>query len=544
MRISAVFATFCVISALTASAGSAATRRPQRDPQAPAAPRISVQARDAAASTFLPTLDAVFAGSGLEIVTEPDAAASALLVLSGDSSSAPQITYAGQDSESLGRAIQLGLPGSRMASCGGCRAARIPTVYLELGSASASPASLMDAALALRAALSPLAAGNQRTAPKAEMISPTPGSTLSRSAVTFQWNPGDSATQYWLMIGTWLGGDTLFSADQGLLTSAPVTGLPTDGRMIYVRLWSYVNGQWISNDYQYKAYAPAGTSPAKAELTSPAPGSTLPGASANFQWTAGTAVARYYLFVGLWQGGNTLANIDAATNLQASVTGLPTDGTTLYVRLWSFIDTAWQYNDYTVKANGSFVPAKAAMSSPAPGSTLAGTTTTFQWSAGSGVLRYHLFVGKWQGGNTLYDQSADTNLSAVVSGLPNDGSTLYVRLWSYLAGEWQFNDYTYTASGSPGSPVKAVITSPTPGSTLTGPSATFVWSPGSNVQRYWLFVGTSQGNNDIYGADQALNTTATVGGLPTNGQVLHVRLWSYINGAWLSNDYSYRAAGQ
>jgi len=39
-----------------------------------------------------------------------------------------------------------------------------------------------------------------------------------------------------------------------------------------------------------------------------------------------------------------------------------------------------------------------------------------------------------------------------------------------------------------------------------------------------------------------LNTSYTVTGLPTNGKVLYVRIWSYINGAWQYSDASYRAS--
>ena len=35
--------------------------------------------------------------------------------------------------------------------------------------------------------------------------------------------------------------------------------------------------------------------------------------------------------------------------------------------------------------------------------------------------------------------------SQAVSGLPANGSTIYVRLWTLLAGVWQYNDYSYTA---------------------------------------------------------------------------------------------------
>jgi len=39
-----------------------------------------------------------------------------------------------------------------------------------------------------------------------------------------------------------------------------------------------------------------------------------------------------------------------------------------------------------------------------------------------------------------------SSLSAMVSALPTDGSTVYVRLWSRLNGEWQYTAYTYTAN--------------------------------------------------------------------------------------------------
>jgi hypothetical protein len=542
-KLAALFLVF--VFALAAGVPDRPQRRLPRQAGAPQAPRVLLVA-GGATEALVSTLEAVLSEDGFEVSTGPfDSAPAATLVLRATSGAQPLIVFDGESSGAMARAMHRGLPGARLDECRGCLAGQGgPTVVVELGEAAGSAATQMDAALAVRDALRPLAAAGARTAPKAEMTSPAPGATLSGSTATFQWSAGDQASQYWLMIGTWLGGDTIYSADQGTLTSAPVSGLPTDGRTIYVRLWSYVNGQWVSNDYQYKAYAAGGVTPAKAAITSPAAGSTLGGAAATFQWNAGTGVSRYYLFVGLWAGGNTIYSQDMAANLQATVPNLPTDGSTVYVRLWSYIDAGWQYNDYTFKAAGTLTPAKAAMTTPAAGSTLAGSSAAFQWSAGTAVTRYYLFVGKWQGGNTLFSQDMGTSTSANVTGLPVDASTVYVRLWSYIAGQWQYNDYTYTAAGSAPVAAKAALTAPAPGSTLAGTSAAFTWTAGSSVQRYWLFVGTTQGNNDIYGADQGTNTSATVAGLPVNGKVLYVRLWSYLNGGWQYNDYSYRAAGQ
>ena len=72
---------------------------------------------------------------------------------------------------------------------------------------------------------------------------------------------------------------------------------------------------------------------------------------------------------------------------------------------------------------------------------------TFFWTAAAGATEYWLEVGTTSVGSVnQYSQSQGLSLSGTVSGLPTDGSTVYVRLWTLLGGQtWQlFNDYTYT----------------------------------------------------------------------------------------------------
>lgn len=516
-------------------------RAVSRQEPGPRAVRLGILALDGEAARLRALVGELSSLEGFEVLPEEmSEAADVRIFLRASGSDAPLVI----SSRSLSDAASVWktlTPGSRAAACDSCFADGKPGLVVDVGRAASTPGQMMEAALAVRGALAKLSSAGPRTAQKGVMLSPAPGSTLPGGAVTFQWSAGEGVQQFWLMIGLWPGGNTLYSADQGLLTSAPVSGLPVDGRTIYVRLWSYIDNQWVYNDYQYKA---AGAmTPAKAQITDPAPGSTLGGSTATFRWNTGTAVSRYFLFIGQWQGGNTIFSQDMGTSTEATVTNLPADGSTIHVRLWSYIDGGWQFNDCTFKAAGSVTPVKAELTSPAPGSVLAGTSATFQWSAGQAVTRYFLFVGRWQGGNTIFSQDMGTSLSATVNNLPADGLPVYVRLWSYLQGAWQFNDYVFTASGSQPAGQKGVLVSPAPGSTLAGASATFTWTPGVRVERFWLFAGTSLGNNNIYGGDQGTNTSATVSNLPVNGQVIYVRLWSYIDGAWQYSDASYRAAG-
>jgi hypothetical protein len=121
-----------------------------------------------------------------------------------------------------------------------------------------------------------------------------------------------------------------------------------------------------------------------------------------------------------------------------SISGIPTTGGTLYVRLYSLIAGAWQYNDYTYTEASPAAP--ATMSSPASGSTLTSSRVTFSWTAGSLVTQYDLHVGTTGAGSDNIFGGTVAGQSKSVTGIPTTGGTLYVRLYSLIAGAWQYND--------------------------------------------------------------------------------------------------------
>src|SRR5208337_103076 len=133
---------------------------------------------------------------------------------------------------------------------------------------------------------------------------------------------------------------------------ATVSGLPTGGMKIYARLNSLINGAWQYIDYTYTGYG----APSPATLLTPAPSPTPPytqfvGSSQSFTWSAGSGVTAYDLWVGTTGvGSHNLYYPPQTTSLQATVAGLPTNGATIYVRLNSLINGAWQSIDYTYAA--------------------------------------------------------------------------------------------------------------------------------------------------------------------------------------------------
>ena len=77
-----------------------------------------------------------------------------------------------------------------------------------------------------------------------------------------------------------------------------------------------------------------------------------------------------------------------------------------------------------------------------------------------------------------------------------------------------FVDEGWTIAGAP---EKAVMTSPTPGTTI-GPTVTFNWTAGTGGTLYDLTIGSAPGGRDLFDATDGVFTTATVSGLrPTAG---------------------------
>jgi len=88
------------------------------------------------------------------------------------------------------------------------------------------------------------------------------------------------------------------------------------------------------------------------------------------------------------------------------------------------------------------------ITSPTPGSTLAGTSQTFTWSAatGPGNEGYWLFLGTTGvGSKDLYDSGQQTATSATFNALPTNGETIYARVYTKFNGTLVYNDYTYKA---------------------------------------------------------------------------------------------------
>jgi hypothetical protein len=105
-----------------------------------------------------------------------------------------------------------------------------------------------------------------------------------------------------------------------------------------------------------------------------------------------------------------------------------------------------------LNTDGYDIP-EATISSPAPGSTLSGSSVTFTWAAVNGATDYAITVGTTAvGSSNIYaSASGAPATSQAVTGLPTSG-TIYVRVYSYVGGFWTSRDFTFTGGTASSTP--------------------------------------------------------------------------------------------
>jgi hypothetical protein len=93
----------------------------------------------------------------------------------------------------------------------------------------------------------------------ATLTSPTPGTTVGTSNVTFAWTPNHAFSHYRLYLGTGgPGSANVYSSSQTGATSVMVPTIPATGGTLYARLFTLNSetGVWQYNDYTYTMSGP------------------------------------------------------------------------------------------------------------------------------------------------------------------------------------------------------------------------------------------------------------------------------------------------
>jgi hypothetical protein len=266
----------------------------------------------------------------------------------------------------------------------------------------------------------------------------------------------------------------------------------------------------------------------------PLGGATLTGATTIFRWFP-VAGAQFWLDLGSTPGGNNyLQSGSMGSNLSYTYTNnWPNNGGQVCATLWTLINGSWtpyQPPCYTAAT-------LATIASPTNGASLCSNIVTFTWNAASPTpAGYWIDVGSTPGSDN-YTQSgmlSNATLSRTVSGLPTNGSAVYVSLYTEVSSSpvtWQVNTYNYYGTNLD------TITTPANSSTLSGTQQTFNWTNTnpSCGDTYWLDISNvAPGDNDVWQSGNLGNVFSTTNPpsnpLPANGSTIYTTLYT-INGA-------------
>lgn len=437
----------------------------------------------------------------------------------------------------------------------------------------AATAALADPALTAPAGIQPAGTSNSQLA------------LLDTQQVEFKWTRGSlgngQVKDFSVFVGSLIGSSEI--SDSGPILAVDnqndyattVTVAANGGNRVFVRLsWTAIEGgvEVIKNtDYAIKAALSSAVDGNLHYVYDPVPGSALTlqdvdGCKAapmvTFNWGLASALVtadggapdEWWFYVGTAADDDQYYNSGRITPEQRSVTvaSIPTNGAAVQATLWWRRGTgAWASSVYTYAT-----PTLPAITSPAPGGTLSGTSGNLALNPnGLPVQYWWVYAGPERqsvdylsAGSEVVPTAPTTTLTPFQN-FPDDGSDVYVTLFWRLQGEtqfeWKCREYVYKASTGP------TITTPAAAAllptTLVDPADTtntelVEWTDnGTNAVRWEVVLNTTGDPNDN-GVWSSGNLGAAVrsANIPkarftTDGSTVYIVLRYAVNGGLAQN---------
>ncbi len=286
-----------------------------------------------------------------------------------------------------------------------------------------------------------------------ELLSPTPGSTLTGNSAVFDWVSGGANINHWTVriydpVNP-AAGNFFEQRLDGSVTQVAAAGWPTDGRTIAVDLIYSLNG--LKTTTQSYIYTTQSLSITEAIISSPLNDSTIGEQQEFVISTGGNDLAEWRLVVKEDSpfSDSTIADSGWTNNKNVILTGWPNNGDTVYL----LFDCQYKngakcrrdfYQYQTQKTVSTMAPAVTA---PEPDSQLAAKTAQVFWTANTtDVDRWRIKVGDREFSNNYSEsQWLDKTVgSTTASGWPTDGSLVYITLEYIITGQSRPEQVSFT----------------------------------------------------------------------------------------------------
>ncbi len=257
----------------------------------------------------------------------------------------------------------------------------------------------------------------------------------------------------------------------------------------------------------------------------------------TFQWTARSDAKKYYLYVGTSSGAKNVVDTgEIGSTGYVSSRALPI-GQRLYATLYTKYGGAWYStsSEFSVAGAGFIYPTNGALS--------VDMRYPIRWMPVQGALAYYLYVGTSAGAKDLVDTGEISGTSFAAPNVPA-GATLYATIWTKTANGWTYRQVSFTAAptNTGGVSTLATLLDPNNGSADADSARSFRWTPATNADKHYLYVGTSPGAKNIVDTGEVTTIALPVPQFPA-GQTLYAKMWSRIGGAWQGLDSVFTSAG-
>lgn len=316
----------------------------------------------------------------------------------------------------------------------------------------------------------------------ARLSFPADGQTTVDRHQSARWSGVTGADAYYLYVGSAVGAKDLLNSGEIQQTQLSIETLPA-GRRVYARLWTRIAGVWSYSDSTFTTLLEP------AALVSPPAGSSTISPHRPFTWNGVEGAEAYYLYVGSTPGANDVINSGEMT--QTSYT--PPDGWD--VRTGSAV--AWDvpadpaavsgYAMYFDNARVDLGPQLASSCNDAPATTCYRAPLPPR-TAGTHTVKV-----------SGYNEGHEAVSAPVV--LSDPDPTVYARLWTKLAGTWQYSDSSFIpATLSP------TFTYPEFGATNVDPARPIQWTAVPGADAYSLALGFTSGSSDLLYVELAVRS--------------------------------------
>jgi len=436
------------------------------------------------------------------------------------------------------------------------------------------------------------------------MTSPTAGSSLEATTITFVKETGSSVTDSYLYVGLAKGGRDIYSnyiySDE---TKIDISSAAS--KTLYVRLWRKISGTWYYNDYEYQVKAVTQDDDTtnqnlKAKMVFPLDGATLESDTVEFSRDQGAVDFTYYLYVGNSLADNSIYSgyFDAT---KESVDVSSATGSTIYVRLWSKVNSVWTFVDYTYQkadandgsydggstapvasyyadrysganyeAKHLYVVVDAGNSSPWDGNeritrlewvTSTGVTVVNQIrvgillsTAGEQLITLNVynaagekhsvtkayFVGADNGAYTGEDVDGSASTSSSASSQSSETSSSSQSSESSESSQSsESSSSSSSSSENDGSLNSVELVNENNYENISKTDITFVFNPAYNASRYAIQIGTSYGARDI-AEEHSQTGSITLSKIDTDAEYIHVTAWYVVNNAWQYETFQFK----